>query len=64
MFPHAMYMCSFGCGRLVCGRRGGLMVSALDSVPSCLASIRRANQVGVYVPYCSLPCTLYESINK
>ena len=38
MFPHAMYMCLFGCGRLVCGRHRGLMVSVLDSVRSCLGS--------------------------
>ena len=25
---------------------------------------RRVNQVGDYVSYCSLPCTLYESLNK
>ena len=29
-----------------------------------LLSFRRVNQVGDYVSYCSLPCTLYESINK
>ena len=26
--------------------------------------IKRVNLVGDYVPYCSLACTLYESINK
>ena len=28
-----------------------------------LTGVRRVNQVGDYVSYCSLPCTLYESIN-
>ena len=30
----------------------------------CLAYFRRVSQVGDYVSYCSLPCTLYESLNK
>ena len=36
MLPHAVYMYSFGCGRHLCGRRVGLMVSLLDSRESGL----------------------------
>ena len=39
-----------------------------DEILKCIHSnesyFRRVNQVGDYVSYCSLPCTLYESINK
>ena len=34
------------------------------SVTVPVRTFRRVNQEGDLVSYCSLPCTLYESINK